>query len=836
MSMLEAALEYASRGWKVFPCHQADKYGVCSCDNEKCVWPSNQNAGKHPRTQNGYKDATLDEDQIRLWWKKWPTAPIGLACAPSGLLVLDIDPRNDGDKHFNEIQRDIGKLNGPLVKTGSGGWHIYLLPPAGAPKGVMVRGIDIKFNGYVIAPPSVHPCGEPYQWLEEGEPAEIPDVWVKRLLKPERPLRLVGDPCDCKTDEVKDALSVIPADDYETWIQIGMSIKVAVGDDGITIWDEWSSTAKNYDADVIPKHWQSFKTGGGITQNTIFGLARQHGWRPQLRLVTLEDLDDAPPLTDDDVPSEAHADAELIDIGPTAPTRAEDKPVIRISPDITVVIDAAEDAILNMPRRNLYQRSGGLVRVARDADPAAKGQKRPPGATSIKRAPKAYLTEVCSRAATWWRFDSRAAKDKQWKRCMPPKWIAETLSERGQWRIPPISGIIAAPTLRTNGTMLDKPGYDYSTGLLYLPGGISFPAVPEAPTHADAVAAALLLSEPFVDFPFSAESDKAAALSAVLAVVCRAAIAGPVPLFAIRATTAGTGKTLLADLCSIIGTGREAPKFAQAEKPEEERKRLLAVAMEGDQVLCIDNVLHPLGTGPLDMALTAGTVKDRVLGITGNAEAPFRPVCFATGNNLQVKGDTARRIIPVDLDAECERPELRSNWKHPDIQRWTKKHRPELVTAALTICRAHALAGWPEDGLSPLGSFEDFSRVARAAVVWCGYSDPCDGADRVRAEGDVELESLREFLCAWDAYADGQSYVLRDLCDQLDEPYGAEAKRLSAAIADMIAGHSRGTVSSRLGYALRRYKGRMVDGMRLETCERIGSGTPWRVVCISNDT
>ena len=554
---------------------------------------------------------------------------------------------------------------------------------------------------------------------------------------------------------------------------------------------------------------------------------------PDLMLLAPPD-DDSPPHSDEEAPSELHADAEHIDIGPTAPDGNGDpskKPVIRLSPEITEVVDGAEDAILHMPRRNLYQRAGALVRIARDAQPAAKGEQRPPGAISIKPATQAYLTEMCSRAATWWSFNKRAPKKEDpWNRCMPPKWVAETLTDRGQWRIPPIMGIIAAPTLRPDGTLLDAPGYDYPTGLLYLPGGTKFPPIPDDPTKQDASRALDILSECFDDFPLTEPSDKSAALCAILALVCRAAIAGPVPIFAIRATAAGTGKTLLADVISIIGTGRPAPKFAQAQSPEEEKKRLLAVAMEGDPCFLIDNVDKTLGSGALDSAVTAGTIKDRVLGKTGNAEAPFRPVVMATGNNLQVRGDTGRRLLPIDMDARCERPELRGDWAHPSLILWVTKNRPVLVCAALTVCRAHALAGWPEMGLVPIGTFEDFSRVARAPIVWAGLADPCAGRERIREEGDSDLETLRNLLSAWRDHYELRGVLLRDLAEEIGgDLYGDSMKRLKESVEESISEYRRGTVAGKLGYYLKRYKGRVVDGMRLETGEREGGGYPWKV-------
>jgi hypothetical protein len=54
-----------------------------------------------------------------------------------------------------------------------------------------------------------------------------------------------------------------------------------------------------------------------------------------------------------------------------------------------------------------------------------------------------------------------------------------------------------------------------------------------------------------------------------------------------------------------IVTGRHAPRWAQTLDEEEERKRLMTIAMSGDAALHIDNITHPLGSGPLDMVMTA---------------------------------------------------------------------------------------------------------------------------------------------------------------------------------------------------------------------------------------
>lgn len=177
--MLEAALNYAGRGWHVFPVHTPTK-GVCSCGDKAC-----QNVGKHPRTPGGYKEATTDAARIRSWWKRWPEANIGIACAPSGLVVIDVDPRHGGVQTWDRIQGDHALRETPICATGghAEGRHIYMRKPDRKLAGTLGPGVDVKLNGYVIAPPSLHASGRRYAWRIEPNgkaPIDMPD-WVKPM-------------------------------------------------------------------------------------------------------------------------------------------------------------------------------------------------------------------------------------------------------------------------------------------------------------------------------------------------------------------------------------------------------------------------------------------------------------------------------------------------------------------------------------------------------------------------------------------------------------------------------------------------------------------------------
>jgi hypothetical protein len=366
----------------------------------------------------------------------------------------------------------------------------------------------------------------------------------------------------------------------------------------------------------------------------------------------------------------------------------------------------------------------------------------------ILEASSAHLWELAGQAARWWKLDKRT---KTYEQALPPGWCVEALQGRDGWPFPVLEGIVYSPTLRPDGSLLNTPGYDPDTGLFLDTNGTTFPTLPRRPTLDDARTAIGRLQEAVRDFPFAAPWHFSATLAAMLSLVCRFAIMGNVPLFAIRANTRSSGKSLLADVVSLIGTGRAAPRWPQVTEDEEERKRLLTVALAGYPAIHIDNVTRPLGSPALDLALTAPSFSDRILGKHDSREAPLSMVWLASGNNMQFKGDTARRIVPIDLDPKMERPEERTGFHHNPLTPWVQQERPRLTVAALTIVKAYCAAGCPAQGVTPLGSFEPWSDLIRQSLIWAGEADPCEGRQGIEAESDPEYEKLATLLQTWEA-------------------------------------------------------------------------------------
>lgn len=511
-----------------------------------------------------------------------------------------------------------------------------------------------------------------------------------------------------------------------------------------------------------------------------------------------------------------------------APARADRRTTsIYVATDQSATTNQAETALAELG--GVYVRGRALVHVVRDR--SSDWLRRPHGAPVIEQLPRERLRELLGLAASWHSWDSRR---DQWRASMVPAWVVETMLARGQWAFPALEGVVDAPVLRPDGSILDAPGYDAATRLIYEPGA-EFPPMPATPNQQDAERALGELLEPFCDFPFVAPSDRAATASMILSVVARAAIDGCVPMFGSCAPTPGSGKGKLVDVASIIATGRPAPKMANTTDDDETRKRLLAIAIESPPIVMIDNVEGELGSPSLAMALTAGEVRDRVLGSTRTVTASLRPVWSYTGNNVSLRGDLGRRVVPIDLDPRMENPEDREGFRHADVIGYARDERPRLVVAALTILRAFYAAGRPRHGMPAKGSFESWDRTVRGAVIWAGGADPLGGVERIREQGDSDLENLRVLLRAWRAAFGDRGATAASAVDLANPigPAGDVAPEVRTELRDALAPYATkaGKLdATALGYSLRKLRGRIAGGLRLEKDERGKQGVPWRVV------
>ena len=504
------------------------------------------------------------------------------------------------------------------------------------------------------------------------------------------------------------------------------------------------------------------------------------------------------------------------------PRDADDKrPLIQLDAgELHSIVDAI-DAALVAYGGGLYRQGGRLVTLVWEKIAIAGG-----GHGDTLRLSVVTVHHLLERISLAARFERYNAVVGVYVAASCPKDVAEAyLARDGRWGVPFILGVVTAPTLRPDGSVLCVPGYDEATCLVFNPLGVEFLGVPDAPSRAEAEAALALLREPIAGYPLDG-AVLSVVLSAILTTVIRRALP-TAPMHAFSASTAGSGKSMLVDIAAMIATGHPAAvtstgrdKFGDAEL----EKRLTSSMLAGDAVLSIDNLEAPLGGELLCQLLTQTMVKLRPLGKSVNVEVPVTTSFFATGNNLTVVGDLTRRVLVGAFEVNSERPELRRFDFNPLAM--ARARRVELVQAVLIIIRAYLVAlGNGDIGETPtvLGSYEEWSRLVREPLIWLGLDDPVGVLEAVR-ENDPRLGKLRDMVQAWGALFGDREVLLASVVDACmeqhpDEPQGAHGTWRNPELREAVmavAAEGRGVNLNKLGWWLKKNGGRPVDGCRFK--------------------
>jgi hypothetical protein len=478
------------------------------------------------------------------------------------------------------------------------------------------------------------------------------------------------------------------------------------------------------------------------------------------------------------------------------------RPRIEITTEMRDVVDAAVDALAKNAPGQLFVKAGILVRVIREGK-RVRGYKRVPDAPLIAPMPEPRLRELMSTTARWLRESGDG-----WEPALPPEWAVRVLAARGRWFFPFIEAVTETPTLRPDGTVIQRPGYDGTTGTLYIPN-TRFPDVPDQPTHEDATRAVGQFFEPFAEFPFKTLGDASVVLAAALTILARPAISGPTPMFVVRKNAPGSGGSLAADAVSVIATGRPAPRMTMTPDAREMRKLILTIAIEGTPIVLFDNLEGVIGSSILAAAITSETWADRLLGYSKVVRSPLRPVWIATGNGLGFNRDLGRRVLLCDLHTDLEHPEDRTGFRHPDLLAYVSESRPRLVVAALTLLRAYCLAGRPAHGRPRKGGFVEWDDLVRGALIWSGAEDPMVTTKRLRADADTDLDGLRAALTSWRKAFSEPVTAARAIehARERDHELLDALSRFCDCPAEKLDGR-------RVGYALRHYRDRIVGGLR----------------------
>jgi hypothetical protein len=760
VARVEAILRLASQ-YPVFPCRRTPEELLVRGDLKLFK-------AKTPLVLHGFRDASQDADRIRAWWSPHPEA---LVAVPTGsrtrLIVIDYDIQK-ADQAANDW---LAAHSSELLATRShgtlsGGRHYLFRAPEGHEyrngvcltlDGIKRNGIDLRAEGgYIIWWP-LHGASS------LGEIAPLPAGLIDeqriqtRNLEPlpkASPLKWAHD-----RKTLVEALQFLDPADYSDWLRWGMALHLHSGgsDDGFTLWHDWSAgelvgecPASYSGINDCRYKWGTFKherdRNNTITVASLIAAAKLRGYRKKEAIPSPPKEVEEPPLL-----------GEVVNLDPRRLLNQMEAQTGRRTiewraGEMSRVVEEAQSALIGA-RAGIYQRGGFLVRVARlDCEVKIGDISRPAGAAMITHVMREYMTLALGRAASWVQYDGRA---KGLKQIDPPAAVSGALlATAGEWHFPVLTGLIAAPTLRANGTLLDQPGYDLESGLYGAFDPQDFPSIDPNPSEQDAHAALREIEDLFAEFVFlrsetEMERDEKSAHSSVavaaLLTACVRSALPTAPAVGIDAAKAGSGKTTLAKVICYVVTGHDPPVLALSSDEAEFKKCLLAILMAGDSCVLIDNVDKPIDSASLCAVLTSATYSERLLGVNQRVTVPSTVTWLMTGNHLEFVGDLTSRIMLSILDPQEEKPEARTFRR--DVMEFARENRGRFLRAALTICLAYRAAGFPTVEGAP-SRFAEWDRMVRKPLLWLKQPDPLATQEDARGVDPIR-ENLLGVLNAW---------------------------------------------------------------------------------------
>lgn len=386
------------------------------------------------------------------------------------------------------------------------------------------------------------------------------------------------------------------------------------------------------------------------------------------------------------------------------------------------------------PRPYAYTRSSQLVRLVRRHDGLA-----------IEAMNENAVFGLLARAADWIKFTSEGRVP-----CAPVRDVARDMLAFPSPRLPAIESVAATPLFARDGRLVAARGYDAEERLWLEPARNLRQLAVADPLREIARSKELLLTELLGDFPFVNTSDRAHAVAAILLPFVRRMIDGPTPLHLFEAPVAGTGKSLLANVVSVIVQGVPAEARSFSNQEEEARKMLTAELARGRPLILLDNAneRRKIDSPTLAAVLTAHIWSDRILGRTEMTDLPNLALWVLTANNPSVSMEIARRCVRVRIDPHQDRPWMRSDFRHPNLVAWAMENRAALVRACIVLTQHWIDAGQPAGG-RPLGSFERWAAVIGGILECAGIEGFLGSLEELYEEADTEGALWREFVQAW---------------------------------------------------------------------------------------
>lgn len=825
------AKSYRLMGWPVFPLP----------DGEKSPPPKG-------RTGRDGRNASLEEIEREAAGQ--PDANIATRLC-DGLIGIDVDAYDGkpGAATFAALIGECGDLPRTVITTsrddGVSGIRIFRVP-AGTELITKLPGIEIvqAHHRYALVWPSTHDkTGKTYTWRdsEDGSPVvmiphvdnipELPQAWLDRLRSSETSSNMNkieadrseiddrlrewcgrGRPCSHMIEAINDFFREVERGDarHDSVIKAQLSIirygesGHAGGRDALAALKKAFFDAIGDDRDVS-KEWRDGITGAA-------------------RTVLAEPTPAAYVGCEDDAP------VEVFEPG----TEPDPDDVIDVGDDVIEDDDqtmtTGRDGLRRFNVRNkksagdmlrsllgsdelsgLFHRDGELVFCPsigeRGYEPAAEGEDDGPAQVRIM-TPVELKTHVeirfspgqgRRRTVTTTDDDGEEQTEQRlsWEPKMVPLEVAThahtaARARAGVPNLRTLAGVTHTPIVRADGSILNTPGYDAATRLLYLPsGGLRVPDVASPLSRADIDAAVSYLSAIVAEFPFVNDHHRANWFGALFTPFMRVMLPPPYPAFVIDAPSPGSGKSYLAAILRTVHGGIIRAGWP-ADDSEFGKGVLGILTGTTAPVVTYDNVRGKIRSPRLEALLTSASFSDRLLGQNRESSAPNDRLWTITANNAEIGGDLARRCLWITIDPKMPRPHERTGFAL-DLRTWPKANRGEIIRAVLTIIRGWVLAGAPKADQKRSDDYATWDAAIEGLLNWAGFPGQFGHREIERQESDDDHEWSVFVGALYRTFGDAE-FKVKDITGRLkdsagdgdDSPFTLEDDGLQAAVSDKI--------------------------------------------------
>ncbi len=504
---------------------------------------------------------------------------------------------------------------------------------------------------------------------------------------------------------------------------------------------------------------------------------------------------------------------DLLESLGVTPAAAREKPLIRVvAGSLARVVDGAERLLAEAGTH--FQQAGVIVSIDTDM------RNRDP---RIVVTSEGALLYALSAGATWEKWD---AKNGHWTLCDPPARHLKVLSQSQPFRcLQRLVGLARQPFFSDDGVLVTEPGYHPGTGRfgVFNPRDFVFP---ESFTREAAEEALGSLEALLSEFPFVSEHDRSAAIAGMLTGAMRSSLR-VAPAFHIRAPEYGSGKSYLADLIILFAgpAGKEDMKMSYPVTSEEATKAMLAALLPQPAAIVFDDMQSDwIPHGSINRMLTSEWITDRILGESRTATASTRTLILGTGNNVGPSGDLLRRVLTIQLDHKESLPATKAYAGDPVAD--VTSDRGRYVAAALTIIATWRAAGAPKADCCALAGYGDWSEACRQSLLWLGLPDPATAMFE-QMKGDEQRDTLGFLLGAWFKAFGDQATTVRKAVARAPHPSDLREAFDEAGVIE------RGEINcNKLGWALKRYTGRIAKGLKLVPTDADGRKA-WRVISVA---